>query len=349
MSNVPRKPIGCLAQAGRVLAVLIGLIVLLLVALTINQRIALARFRAATPPPGALFTVNGRQMHLHCVGSGAPTVVIDAGNASFSLEWTPIQAALSATARVCTYDRAGYGWSAPGPAPRDGAAAVADLHALLAAAGEQGPYLLVGHSLGGMHVRLFAARYPAEVAGLVLVDTAAEYTVTPELEAQMQASIGFYQVMRLLTGSGLLRAIGPLSGEGAMPETARKLPAELRGTYLNLLLDPQQHATAIAEMTALPATLRQTGEALTGPTPLGARPLIVLTAGQQMAPGATPFDNRRVPAPEAVIAAQDRLTALSARGEQRVVAESGHLMHLDAAEAVIVAVRDAIQMIREAP
>ncbi len=337
---------GCLTWLGRMAAGLIGLIVLLLAVSTINQHIALTRFRATTPTPGVLIGVNGHRMHLRCVGSGAPTVVIDAGNASFSLEWTPIQAALGTRTRVCTYDRAGYGWSEPGPAPRDGATAIAELHALLAAAGERGPYVLVGHSLGGLHVRLFAAAYPDETAGLVLVDTASENTVSPELEAQIRASVGFYQVMRLLTGSGLLRLIGPWSGEGAMPETARKLPADLQETYLNLLLDPQQQTTAIAEMTALPATLRQTGDTLAGFAPLGDRPLIVLTAGQQMAPGATPFDDRRVAVPDAVIAAQGRLAAHSSRAEQRVVAESGHLMHLDAPEAVITAVKDVIEKVR---
>lgn len=148
---------GCLGTGLRVGGIIIAVLVLVFVALAIHQRIALRRFREQTPPPGRLVDVDGRTMHLRCTGSGSPTVVIDAGNACFSLEWAPIQDELSAVTRVCTFDRAGYGWSDAGPSPRDGAAAVADLHALLQAAGESGLYVLVGHSLGGTHARLYAA------------------------------------------------------------------------------------------------------------------------------------------------------------------------------------------------
>jgi len=330
----------------RICGIGIAVVVVLFLGLALNQHIALSRFREHTPPPGQLVDVGGHKMHIRCAGSGTPTVVIDAGNACFGLEWTPIQERLAETTRVCTYDRAGYGWSEAGPSPRDGATIATELHALLQAAGEPGPYVLVGHSLGGIHARLYAAQYPDEVVGLVLVDTAVEYTISAEREAEMRTSIGFYQVMHLLTGSGLLRVLGPLSGEGSMPETARKLPSALQETYLNLLLDPQQYTTAIAEMAQLPETLRQTGEAMSGARPLDDRPLIVLTAGQRMAPGSTPFDDRRVPVGQEIIDAQGTLAALSSQGEQRVIEQSGHQVHLDAPDAVIVAVHDVIQMVR---
>ena len=285
-------------------------------------------------------------MHLHCAGSGTPTVVIDAGNGCFSLEWTPLQERLASVTRVCTYDRAGYGWSEPGPSPRDGAAAVADLHALLQAAGEPAPYLLVGHSLGGAHVRLYAAAHPDLVAGLVLVDAPAAHALSPQMAGSMQASIGFYQVMRLLAGSGLLRVLGPLGGESAMPETARKLPAALQDTYLNLVLDPQQHTTSLDEMHALPDTLRQVHAAASGQGALGDLPLVVLAAGQQMAPGSTPFDSRRVAVDQEHIDAQTALASLSSHGEQRLIEHSGHQVHLDAPEAVLDAVSDLVDTIQ---
>jgi pimeloyl-ACP methyl ester carboxylesterase len=329
----------------RIAGIIAVLLALLFAGLAINQRMALARMRAALPAPGELIDVAGHAFHLNCLGSGAPTVLIDAGNGSFSLEWTPIQRELSAVARVCTFDRPGYGWSAPGPAPRDGAQVVAELHTALAGNAAP-PYILVGHSLGGVHLRLFAAQYPQDVAGMVLIDTPYPLAVTPELEAQMRSSIGFYQAMELLTRSGVLRVLGPLGGAGMLPETAAKLPADLQGVYLELLLDPAQYSTAAAEMAQLPQTFAEADASLSGAQPFGALPLIVLTAGRQPAPGSTPFDAQTVPAAASWLDAGQALAAQSSRGEQRILAASGHLVHLDAPQEVVRAVQDVVMLSR---
>ena len=338
---------GCGGRLFRLVGLGLLLVAILLLILVVNQGIALTRMRQRLPAPGESVTLNGRAYHLNCQGSGGPTVLIDAGNGSFSLEWTPSQQELSQTTRVCTFDRPGYGWSESSPDPRDGTQVVTELHELLFTAGEAPPYVLVGHSLGGVHMRLYAAHYPQEVAGLILVDTAYPLTVSPELAQQMQASIGFYQVMGLLTSSGILRILGPLAGEGMLPETAAKLPADLQSTYLELLLDPAQYRTAAAEMEQLPQTFTQTEQLLVGEQPFGQLPLIVLTAGRQPAPGSSPFDPQTVPASTDWLAAGQTLASQSERGEQRVVAESGHLIHLDAPEAVQQAVLDVLAMIRE--
>jgi pimeloyl-ACP methyl ester carboxylesterase len=220
---------------------------------------------------------------------------------------------------------------------------VGELHDLLEAAGEAGPYLLVGHSLGGVHVRLFALTYPDEVAGLVLVDTAHPLTITPEFEMQMQSSIGFYQAMNLMTSTGLLRILGPLGGEEGMPATARKLPIEFQETYLNLLLDPNQYATAIAEMQALLQTFEQVSKLMIGEHPFGDLLLVVLTAGLTSAPGSTPFNEQYVPVPDSQIESQLELARQSSRGEQRVLNESSHSVHLDAPQAVIEAVKQLLR------
>lgn len=341
----PKKSTGCLVKLLRGLGVFAAVFAAILLILALNQSIALSRLREQHPAPGRLVEVDGRLMHIHCLGSGSPTVVIDAGNSSFSLEWMPLQVQMSQDLRVCTYDRAGYGWSEPGPEPRDGARAAAELHALLQAAGESGPYLLVGHSLGGVHVRMYAAQHPQDVTGLVLVDTAYPLVITPEFEQQMAGSIGFYQVMGLMTRTGVMRILGPLGGEGSLPETARKLPSELQEAYLNLLLDPAQYAAAISEMKSLPKTFEQASQML-DQHGLGDLPLIVLTAGQTAAPGSTPFAEQRIPASEQRIAQQNELAGTSTRGEQRIISESGHLVHLDAPQAVLQAVQNLITLIR---
>lgn len=121
---------------------------------------------AKYPPPGKMVDVGGLRMHIHCQGEvskGTPTVLMEA--AEFSLSWASVQPEVAKFARVCAYDRAGLGWSEASPDPRSGTNIVQELHTLLEQAGEKPPYLLVGHSKGGMYVRLFAQKYPLEVAG----------------------------------------------------------------------------------------------------------------------------------------------------------------------------------------
>jgi pimeloyl-ACP methyl ester carboxylesterase len=113
--------------------------------------------------------VDGHQMHINCTGEGGPTVVMDAGLGGWSLDWSAVQPEIAKFTRVCSYDRAGLGWSEPGAAPGDAQHAVADLHSLLANSGEPGPVVLVGHSNGGLRVALYAHAYPREVVGVVLV------------------------------------------------------------------------------------------------------------------------------------------------------------------------------------
>jgi pimeloyl-ACP methyl ester carboxylesterase len=121
--------------------------------------------------PGKLVDVGGRNLHLLCIGSGSPTVVLEAGAAEGWYSWHLIQEPLSKDFRVCSYDRAGFGYSDPRPGPRTVAGLLEDLHQLLERAGEKPPFVLVGHSLGGELALKYQRRYPAEVAALVLVDS----------------------------------------------------------------------------------------------------------------------------------------------------------------------------------
>jgi pimeloyl-ACP methyl ester carboxylesterase len=156
---------------------LLGLVVILLVlavAGAIYQAIATMRAERAYPSPGEMVDVGGHSLHINCVGQGSPTVVLDAGLGDFSSQWVRVQRQVSHTTRVCAYDRAGMGWSEMGPEPRDAERISSELHALLGKAGIEGPYVLVGHSFGGMYMQTYAARYPEEVAGVALVDSSTE-------------------------------------------------------------------------------------------------------------------------------------------------------------------------------
>ena len=124
--------------------------------------------------PGALIDLGGHKIHLNCYGAGSPTVVIETGFQEFSVDWSLVQPPVSQFTRVCTYDRAGYAWSDPGPLPRSNAQVNLELHDALLKAGERAPFVLVGHSYGGPVVRTYAAVYPSEVAGMVLAEATHE-------------------------------------------------------------------------------------------------------------------------------------------------------------------------------
>ena len=120
------------------------------------------------PPPGKYINIGKHHLHLHCIGQGSPTVILDAGLGGTSLEWVLVQPDVAQFTRVCSYDRSGYGWSEGIPGPRTSAIIVKELQKLLDFADEQSPYLLVGHSFGGLSMRLFASHHPDKIAGLVL-------------------------------------------------------------------------------------------------------------------------------------------------------------------------------------
>lgn len=152
-------------------------------------------------PPGNFVSLDTHRLYYRCTGSGSPVLVIDNGIGGAAVEWTPVQDALALTTRVCTYDRAGYGWSDTGPGPRTTERSVAELRALLRLAGEDGPYLMVGHSFGGFNSRYLAARYPQEVVGIVLIESSHPEQLLTFAGQQHPARHGI-NVERISAGAG---------------------------------------------------------------------------------------------------------------------------------------------------
>lgn len=170
---------------------------------------------AAIPPVrGQMFDIGGRSLRMVCAGpdrggSTKPTVLLEAGAFGFSADWAVVQAQLADLGvRSCAYDRAGLGWSDPGPSPRDGLAVVSDLEALLKAADEPGPFIIVGHSMAGLRLRLFAARNPSQVTGVVLVDAATpEDMDDPHTRHYVSAFVGVSRAVAVIASFGLLQPV----------------------------------------------------------------------------------------------------------------------------------------------
>src|SRR5919109_412897 len=195
-----------LVWLGRSLVLIIGL---LLVG-AIYESLAEASDTTTYPPPGQLVNVGGHRLHINCTGSGSPTVVIEAGLGDWSTGWDFVQRGVAKTTQVCTYDRAGWGWSEAGPLPRDAAQFAKELHTLLQNANIPGPYVMVGHSLGGFGVRVFVHEYASDVAGVVLIDSMnpRQLPQSPtgvQFQSNLQSRI--YSLLTVLARFGLVRLL----------------------------------------------------------------------------------------------------------------------------------------------
>src|SRR5215212_8660562 len=313
---------------GRGLVTLVGLIAVLALAGASYEAIAAAGDVRRYPPPGQLVDVGGSRLHIQCVGTGSPTVVLDAGLGGSSLDWNLVQPELGRTTRVCAYDRAGMGWSERSPYPRTPRQIADELHTLLTNAGIAAPYVLVGHSLAGKNVRLFTIAHPDQVAGMVLVDARSEYvdanTAPAEVQAFQQALAAQASQYRVARSLGLVRLIGAsLWGAPAMPREMRTegmlLTTAQRGVDAQTA-EGLERAADDAQLQAAPA--------------LGDRPLLVLAAGQSMT------------APPYWVEAQRRQAALSTNGRLIVPAGSVHYIHWEQPTLVLDAVRQVIADVR---
>jgi pimeloyl-ACP methyl ester carboxylesterase len=307
---------GCLLWLGRGLAALLGL---MLVGY-IYEGIAEAADAKAYPPPGELVDVGGYRLHINCSGSGSPGVVIVAGAGDWSTTWRGVvQPEVAKTTRVCTYDRPGLGWSEASPLSSDAAQFAKELHTLLQNANVSGPYVMVGHSLGGFVVRIFAHDYASEVSGIVLIDSMNPKQVSQSLSNSIAQR---YSSQAVLARFGIARLLVTL------PAIAPSRPAG-EEAYYPLYIRPGSLQASAKEYRGLPASAEEAAAVKT----FGDLPLIVLTAKLNDNPGWLEW--------------QTELLQLSSNSQHLFAENSGHNVQADEPKAAIAAILQMVQQVRE--
>ncbi len=289
-------------------------------------------------PPGRLIEVGGRKLHLYCTGNREPTVVLVAGGGAFSIDWALVQSRVAQSTRVCSYDRAGLAWSDPGPADETVEQTISDLHTLLGNAGEKGPYVLVGASVGGIFIQAYQREYPDQVAGLVFTNSS-------------------NRIGRLVNGkAGLIwdltedqiRSTFPLPASAKRPTPTRegdpfdRLPPGLRSVRLWLdfrlwqMWDPTKEGPE-STLSWRKEFLKEFAvtDAGKGP-PLGALPVIVLSSGPR---GTEPERQSRA-------GAAARLDFLSSNTVHITATGSGHEIHLYQPDTLVRALLQVVSAVQ---
>lgn len=248
---------------------------LLLIFGFVYQRIGAAIEEENFTPRGQVFTVNNRQMHLHCEGQGSPAVILEAGGAADSLWWYWVQRQLAEHTRVCAYDRAGHGWSEPASGPRDPQAISTDLHSLLQAAEVLPPYIMAGHSFGAVWARVYAAQYPDDVVGLALIDSTVlvpeAFANQAEFDEWRRSNDAIKALERAAYEFGLIRATA--AGDFERAGYPLEIVPEMAALRSRISVFEADYAEQIAAGWAL-------REASTAAESLGDLPLVVLWASE---------------------------------------------------------------------
>jgi pimeloyl-ACP methyl ester carboxylesterase len=302
---------------------------ILAVSSSLYQAITTAKDKQNYPPPGQMVDVGGYKLHLYCTGSGSPTVILDEASIDTVSDWVWVQSEVARTTRVCAYDRAGLGWSDLSPVAPDATQNTAALHTLLQNAGIEAPYVLVGHSLGGLYARAFAHEYAGEVAGLVLIEAfhpdnrvrLGQPETMPNAPDEGQVAAG-----QFLARFGFFHLVSFTPVDAALPQQQQQ---ELRAYYASPKYLDQVRAITAA-FPALLAQVRETGS-------LADLPLtVVLGTASENWTG----ELRTM---------QDELTALSSNGRQHIVEGADHLslIHNEAhAQRTAQAVLEMVESIR---
>jgi pimeloyl-ACP methyl ester carboxylesterase len=317
----------------------------------LSASLALAAANSEPSPPGKLADLSGHRLHVNCSGKGKPTVVVESGLGDFSFDWVLVQSRVSRFTRICTYDRAGYAWSDPGPKPRTFAQLNLELHNALTKLNEHGPYVFVGQSFGGPVARNFAATYRDQIAGMVFADAAHEGLRVP---------IGGKKTIRLGDGAKGIPIPAPhedLSASDKPSLRAEDLPPELKtlDPMFKVLPPDEQKMQLWAQLLPAVYDAQSSETELSGEyfakwlaTPqrgtLGKMPVVVLSRadggykdGDYDIPTAQLEKERKE--------GQANLALLSSNSRQ-VIIHRGHNMNLEAPDDVTTAIRDVVDAVR---
>jgi pimeloyl-ACP methyl ester carboxylesterase len=313
----------------------LGLVLGLAVAAQLH---VLGQSSAGYPPPGRLIDIGGRKLHLRCSGTGSPTVILMAGGEAFSIDWALVQPKVAERTRVCSYDRAGLAWSDSGPADETVEQTITDLHTLLRAAGEKGPYLLVGASIGGIYIRAYQRAYPDEVGGLIFSNSSNRIG--------MMVTKDKGGLIWDLTEEDI-RSVFALPASEKRPAATRvgkpfdRLPPDLQA--IRLWLNVRLWEKSNREKTGPESTLswrkeflREFAETEAKKPPLGELPVIVLSDG----PVASESER------QSRDGAAARLDFLSSNTLHITAKDSGHEIHLFQPDLVVEALLRAVSAVR---
>ncbi|MGA8528720.1 MAG: alpha/beta hydrolase [Acidobacteriaceae bacterium] len=318
--------------------VVLSAVALFFLALGLSSGIsALLLHQTRSSMPGHLYDVNGHRMRMECTGIGSPTLVLDAGLGNDGLIWSAVQPTLSQTTQVCSYDRAGMGWSDPVPPPRDADHIAAQLHGLLQAAGVTGPIVLMGHSIAGMYIRDYATHYPDQVKGLIFVDASTPLqNRDPALAPAMRPGgppLRKVLITQALFVLGIPRWMGGCKGNfPQLPLARARLQSEERCHLV--VSSPAGEST----------NFDRSGEETIHTGPYGDLPILILTSD--------PAKGLAQHEPPNMRAAWDRMQAnlknLSTRSRQIIARNSGHYIQLERPDLIDREVPLFIQQIRGA-
>ena len=323
----------------RLIKVTGSLLVILLLAGFIYQLVSTKMDDQKYSPPGKLVDIGGYKLHIHCTGKGSPTVVIDAGMGCNSLYWTLVQSDISKFTRVCSYDRAGNGWSDESPLERTSQNMVNELHTLLQMDSVSAPYLLVGHSFGGNNVRLYASLYPNEVSSMVLVDSSHEDQLEkmPVPSNVLISMLTNPHIAPFLASIGTTRLLTQLP---AVQASMNIFPQDIQKMYWSTLSTTKFAHTVTQEFKNLPISLKHLKDA--GGL-LGDKPLTVISAGKATFGKDTGYSQAvSDKLNQAWQLMQNDLVTKSTHGIHRIAEHSGHMIPHEQPKIIVDAIREQI-------